>query len=142
MILGGIKMPFVNVKLVKEQVSLDQKKELVKGLTDLIVNIMGRDRNSTVITVDELQEHQWAIGGVTLDQIPGEKRIVSFVNIKVSKGTTNPDEMSKMMKAAKELMINVLGNSDQTNYFIIDELNRDGWGFDGISMTERSKLEQ
>ena len=63
------------------------------------------------------------------------------VNIKVSKGTTNSDEMARMMKATKDLLVGVLGNSDETNYFIIDELNSDGWGFDGLSMTDRGKME-
>lgn len=135
-------MPFVNLKILKNQVTLEKKKALISGLTDLIVNIMGRDRELTVITVDELEEYQWAIGGVTLDEDDSEKKIVTFVNIKVSKGTTNSDEMDKMMKAAKELIIKVLGSSAVTNYFVIEELNPDAWGFDGISMTERNKMEQ
>lgn len=135
-------MPFVNLKILKNQVTLEKKKALISGLTDLIVNIMGRDRELTVITVDELEEYQWAIGGVTLDKDDSEKKIVTFVNIKVSKGTTNSDEMDKMMKAAKELIIKVLGSSAVTNYFVIEELNPDAWGFDGISMTERNKMEQ
>jgi len=135
-------MPFVNLKIVKNQVTLEKRKELINGLTDLIVNIMGRERELTVITVDELEASQWAIGGVTLDDNDSEKNIVTFVNIKVSKGTTNPDEMDRMMKATKELVIKVLGSSAVTNYFIVDELNPDGWGFDGISMTERNKMEQ
>nr|WP_302049329.1 2-hydroxymuconate tautomerase family protein [Desulfosporosinus nitroreducens]MDO0824385.1 2-hydroxymuconate tautomerase family protein [Desulfosporosinus nitroreducens] len=130
-------MPFVNLKLVKGQVSLEQKKKLIEGITDLIVNIMGRERNLTVITLDELARDNWAIGGKTLEDTSLDKRIVSFVNIKVSKGTTNADEMARMMKATKDLMLGVLGNSDETNYFIIDELNSDGWGFDGLSMTDR-----
>lgn len=134
-------MPFVNVKLVRDQVSPEKKRELIEGLTDLIVNLMGRERKYTVITIDELDESNWAIGGITLDQMPKEKKIVSFVNIKVSRGTTHADEMSRMMRATKELMISTLGNSEESNYFIIDELNPDGWGFDGISMTERSKIE-
>jgi len=135
-------MPFINLKLVKGQVSSEQKKILIEGITDLIVNIMGRDRDFTVITVDELGRDNWAIGGKTLEHTSLEKRIVSFVNIKVSKGTTNSDEMARMMKATKDLLVGVLGNSDETNYFIIDELNSDGWGFDGLSMTERGKMEQ
>ena len=135
-------MPFVNLKLVKGQVTSKQKKKLIEGITDLIVNIMGRDRDLTVITVDELGRDNWAIGGKTLEHISLENRIVSFVNIKVSKGTTNSDEMAMMMKATKDLLVGVLGNSDKTNYFIIDELNSDGWGFDGLSMTDRGKIEQ
>ena len=134
-------MPFVNVKVIENQITLEKKKELVAELTDLIVNVMGREREYTVITIDELKEYQWAIGGVTLDE-SSNKEIAVFVNIKVSKGTTNPDEMNIMIKAIKELIVRVLGNSAITNYVVIDELNPDGWGFDGISMTERNKMEQ
>lgn len=102
---------------------------------------MGREREFTVINVDELEESQWSIGGISLVENMSKNEIVILVNIKVSKGTTNPDEMSKMMKATKELIVKVLGNSSVTNYFIIDELNPDGWGFDGISMTERKKIQ-
>ena len=133
-------MPFVNLKLVKNQVSQEQKSKIIEGITDLIVNIMGRERSFTVITIDELEKDDWSIGGKSLNDPENDKRIVSFVNIKVSKGTTNPGEISKMMMSIKELMINILGNSDETNYFIIDELNPDSWGFDGLSMTERAKL--
>lgn len=134
-------MPFVNVKVIENQITLEKKKELVAELTDLIVNVMGREREYTVITIDELKEYQWAIGGVTLDE-SSNKEIAVFVNIKVSKGTTNPDEMNTMIKAIKELIVRILGNSAITNYVVIDELNPDGWGFDGISMTERNKMEQ
>ena len=134
-------MPFINVKVIENQITLEKKKELVAELTDLIVNVMGREREYTVITIDELKEQQWAIGGVTLDE-SSNKEIAVFVNIKVSKGTTNPDEMNTMIKAIKELIVRILGNSAITNYVVIDELNPDGWGFDGISMTERNKMEQ
>lgn len=135
-------MPFINLKIVKNQVSVEKKKELISGITDLVVNVMGRDREFTVVTVDELDASSWAIGGVTLDEKTSQNEIVTFVNIKVSKGTTNADEMNKMMKVTKELIIKVLGSSAVTNYFIMDELNPDGWGFDGISMTELNKMEQ
>lgn len=135
-------MPYVNLKIVKDQIPIDKKKELIKGITDLIVDIMGRERDLTVITVDELNKSQWSIGGVTLDEKTSNKEIVTFVNIKVSKGTTNPDEMNRMMSATKELIIKVLGSSATANYFIMDELNPDAWGFDGVSMTERNKMGQ
>lgn len=138
--MGEYIMPFVNLKLVKNQVSQEQKSKIIEGVTDLIVNIMGRERSLTVITIDELDKDNWAIGGKSLNDSENENKIVSFVNIKVSKETTNSEEISKMMMATKELMIKILGNSDETNYFIIDELNPAAWGFDGISMTERAKL--
>lgn len=134
-------MPYVNVKIVKDQVSKAQKKQIIEGITDLIVNVMHRDRSLTVINIDELNADQWAIGGKSLEDESNKNRNVSFINIKVSKGTTNPAEMERMMQESKKLMSKILGNYDKVNYFIMDELNPDGWGFDGISMTTRNKLE-
>jgi 4-oxalocrotonate tautomerase len=131
-------MPFVNLKLVKGQTTPDQRQNIIEGLTDLIVNIMGRERDLTVITIDELEKNQWIIGGKTIEQLNNDRK-VSFVNIKISKGTSNPNEMAQMMKETKNLLVNILGNSEEMNYFIIDELNPDGWGFDGVSMTIRNK---
>ncbi len=135
-------MPFINLKIEKNQVPSEKKKQFISGLTDLVVNIMGRARELTVITVDELEASQWAIGGVLLDEETSEKDIVTFVNIKVSKGTTNPEEINRMMAAVKDLTVKVFGSSSVTNYCIVDELNPDAWGFDGLSMTERRKMEQ
>ncbi|MDR3595619.1 hypothetical protein [Clostridium sp.] len=46
----------------------------------------------------------------------------------MSKGTTDPEEINKMMVATKELIIKVLGSRAIPNYFIMDELNPDGCG--------------
>ena len=134
-------MPYVNLKLVKGQVSASQKEQIIEGLTDLIVKLMRRDRKMTVITIDELDRDQWIIGGKPINRTDGEIKAVSLVNIKVSKGTTNPVEMANMMKESKDLMAEILGNCEEANYFIIDELNPDAWGFDGIPMTIRNKMD-
>ncbi len=132
-------MPFVNVKLLKDQVGDEKKQEIIEGLTDLIVRIMNRERSLTTVVVDEIAPGSWAIGGTRLDP---QKDFVSFVNIKVSKGTTAPKEMSEMMHQTKMLMARVLGNHAAANYFIIDELNPCAWGFDGVSMTHRNQMEK
>jgi len=133
-------MPYINVKYVKQQVNKQQKDSLIKGLMDILVNIMGRDPNFTVITVDEIDESNWFIGGKSIDKLSHEK--LFFIEIRISKGTSSPEQMAEVIKAGKELVKNTLGSCDKTNYFIISELNPDSWGFDGISMTIRNKLEK
>ena len=132
-------MPFVNVKLIKEQIFKEKKIQIIEGLTDLVVNIMNRERSLTTIVIDEIEHDSWAIGGRVIEP---QKDFVSFVNIKVSIGTTDSEEMSTMMRETKRLMASILGNHVEENYFIIDELNPSGWGFDGVSMTERSKIDK
>ena len=132
-------MPYVNVKLLKQQVNQEQKDQLISGLMDIIENTMHRNPDLTVITLDEIDQSNWFIGGKSLEKSLHEK--VSYVEIRISKGTSNPEQMTQVIKAGKELVNKVLGSSDKTNYFIINELNPDGWGFDGITMTVRNKME-
>jgi 4-oxalocrotonate tautomerase len=49
-------MPFVNVKLVKGQITSDQRQDIIAGLTELIVKVMGRERELIVIILDELEK--------------------------------------------------------------------------------------
>lgn len=133
-------MPFVNVKVVKQQVDQNQKDLLIGGLMDIIVNIMGRNPDTTVITLDEVDQSNWFIGGKPMGKSTHDK--VSFVEIRISKGTSNPEQMAEVIKAGKSLVNCVLGSCDETNYFIINELNPDSWGFDGISMTIRNQMEK
>lgn len=135
-------MPYVNLKFVKDQVSKEQKDKLVQGIMDIIVSLMHRNKDLTVITIDELDPGNWIIGGKSLENSIGQHGKVSCVSIKISKGTSSVDEMASVIKAGKDLVKQVLGSNDLTNYFIIEELNPDGWGFDGISMTVRNQIEK
>jgi 4-oxalocrotonate tautomerase len=135
-------MPYVNIKLVKEQINSSGKQAIIDGIMDIIIKVMGRNKDLTVITVDEMNSSDWYIGGEPISKTQDKHGKLIFVEIKISKGTSNPDEMLAVIKAGKELVNKVLGPGDITNYFVISELNPDSWGFDGISMTERNLLEQ
>ena len=133
-------MPYVNVKYVKQQVNQEQKDSLITGLMDIIVKIMGRNPDLTVITIDEIDQSNWIIGGKPIDKSKQDK--VCYIEIRISKGTSSAEQMADVIKKGKELVKSTLGSNDITNYLIINELNPDSWGFDGISMTIRNKMEQ
>jgi 4-oxalocrotonate tautomerase len=133
-------MPYVNIKVVKQQVDLVQKNSLIAGLMDILVKIMDRDPDLTVITIDEIDQSNWIIAGKPIDSFKHNK--VCCIEIKISKGTSSSEQITDVIKAGKELIMAALGSNDITNYFIINELNPDSWGFDGISMTIRNQIEQ
>jgi len=56
-------MPYVNIKITKEGATAKQKAELIKGVTDLLVNILGKNPETTVVTIDEVETDNWGIGG-------------------------------------------------------------------------------
>ena len=59
-------MPYVNIKVTKETVTSDQKAELIKGVTDLLAKVLGKNPATTVVVIDEVDTDNWGIGGKTV----------------------------------------------------------------------------
>ncbi len=59
-------MPYVNIKVTKEGVTADQKAELIKGVTDLLAKVLGKNPATTVVVIDEVDTDNWGIGGETV----------------------------------------------------------------------------
>ena len=64
-------MPYVNVKITKENGGLDkaQKEELARRLTDAVVAVVGRGQKTCVVVIDEVETDNYAIGGETVTNI-------------------------------------------------------------------------
>ena len=57
-------MPFVNVKIIEGVFSTPQKQEIVRKLTDAMVEIEGENmRPVTWVVVEEVASGDWGIGG-------------------------------------------------------------------------------
>ncbi|MCW2633211.1 MAG: 4-oxalocrotonate tautomerase [Pseudonocardia sp.] len=57
-------MPFVNVKVIEGVFSPEQKQDMVRRLTDTMVEIEGENmRPVTWVVVEEVQSGDWGIGG-------------------------------------------------------------------------------
>lgn len=57
-------MPYVNIKITKEgNVTKEQKAALIKGATDLLVNVLHKNPTSTVVVIDEVDLDNWGLGG-------------------------------------------------------------------------------
>jgi 4-oxalocrotonate tautomerase len=60
-------MPFVNVKVIEGVFSSEQKQEMVRRLTDTMVEIEGENmRPVTWVVVEEVRSGDWGIGGSPL----------------------------------------------------------------------------
>jgi len=56
-------MPFVNIKITRDGATADQKAELIKGVTDLLVRVLDKNPATTVVVIDEVETDNWGIGG-------------------------------------------------------------------------------
>lgn len=56
-------MPYVHIKVTKEGVTAEQKAELIKGVTDLLAKVLGKNPATTVVVIDEVDTDNWGISG-------------------------------------------------------------------------------
>ena len=59
-------MPFVNIKITNEGVTPEKKELLIKGATQLLVDVLGKNPNTTVVVIDEVDTDNWGIAGETI----------------------------------------------------------------------------
>jgi 4-oxalocrotonate tautomerase len=56
-------MPFVKIEVTREEVTREQKRQLIKGVTDLITNILNKDPHLTHIVIQEIDLDNWGYAG-------------------------------------------------------------------------------
>ena len=61
-------MPYVNIKITREGATAEQKARLIKGVTDLLVDVLGKDPRTTVVVIDEVPLEDWGIGGLPVEE--------------------------------------------------------------------------
>ena len=62
-------MPYVNIKITRElPVSAEQKAKLIKGVTDLIKETIGRGPSTTVVVIEEVDTDNYGIGGESVTE--------------------------------------------------------------------------
>ncbi|NKN33566.1 tautomerase family protein [Marichromatium bheemlicum] len=59
-------MPYVNIKITREGASAEQKAELISGVTELLARVLGKNPQTTVVVIDEVETDNWGIGGETV----------------------------------------------------------------------------
>ncbi|HUO76583.1 MAG TPA: 4-oxalocrotonate tautomerase family protein [Thermodesulfovibrionales bacterium] len=59
-------MPYVNIKITREGATPEQKAQLIRGVTKLLSDILGKNPQTTVVVIDEVKTDNWGIGGETV----------------------------------------------------------------------------
>ncbi len=56
-------MPYVNIKITNENVTPEKKEQLIKGVTQLLLDVLNKNLETTVVVIDEVDTDNWGIGG-------------------------------------------------------------------------------
>jgi len=59
-------MPFVNIKIARDGVTQEQKARLIKGITDLIQDVLGKPPSAVMVMIEEIDPENVGLAGETV----------------------------------------------------------------------------
>ncbi len=57
-------MPYVNVKVTRDGVTVEQKKQLVEQITRALVSVLGKRPEHIHVIIDEVEPENWGYAGM------------------------------------------------------------------------------
>lgn len=57
-------MPYVNVKITKDGVSVEQKTQIVEEITTTLQRVLGKKPEHVHIVIDEIEPDNWGYAGM------------------------------------------------------------------------------
>ncbi|MCB1792695.1 MAG: 4-oxalocrotonate tautomerase family protein [Gammaproteobacteria bacterium] len=61
-------MPYVNIKITREGgTTAAQKAALIRGVTDVLVQVLGKSPATTFVVIDEVALDNWGVGGLPVE---------------------------------------------------------------------------
>lgn len=64
-------MPYVNVKVTggSEAPSVEQKQQIIEGVTELLARVLNKNPATTVVVIDEIDMDNYGLGGKTITEV-------------------------------------------------------------------------
>ncbi len=57
-------MPYINVRITKDGVTTEQKKQIVDEMTQTLVRVLGKQPEHIHIIIDEVEPENWGFAGM------------------------------------------------------------------------------
>jgi len=67
-------MPYVNIKITRDGATAEQKKALIAGVTQLLVDTLGKNPATTTVIIDEIDTDNWGLGGRPVTELRKESQ--------------------------------------------------------------------
>ncbi|MES2324116.1 MAG: 4-oxalocrotonate tautomerase family protein [Pseudomonadota bacterium] len=62
-------MPYINIQVTREGVTKEQKRQLIAGATELVVDVLGKDPATTFVVIDEVDTDNWGVAGKQVTEL-------------------------------------------------------------------------
>jgi 4-oxalocrotonate tautomerase len=67
-------MPYVNVQITREGASREQKAEVIRQITETLVQVLGKEPATTFVVIEEVALEDWGVGGLPVDEFRRRRR--------------------------------------------------------------------
>jgi 4-oxalocrotonate tautomerase len=67
-------MPYVHIQVTREGVTVNQKEELIKGATDLLVRVLNKNPGQTFVVIEEVDTDNWGVAGMSVTKRRAQER--------------------------------------------------------------------
>ena len=57
-------MPYVNVQITREGATAAQKAQVIKEITQTLVDVLDKDPDTTFVVIDEVDLENWGVAGL------------------------------------------------------------------------------
>jgi 4-oxalocrotonate tautomerase len=57
-------VPYINVRITKDGVNAEQKKQIVEQMTQTLVSVLGKKPEHIHIIIDEVEPENWGFAGM------------------------------------------------------------------------------
>jgi 4-oxalocrotonate tautomerase len=61
-------MPYILIQVTKDGVTSEQKRTLIRGATDLVVNTLKKDPATTFVVIEEVDTDNWGVAGLSVTE--------------------------------------------------------------------------
>ncbi|MBD1584831.1 2-hydroxymuconate tautomerase family protein [Pseudoalteromonas sp. S16_S37] len=62
-------MPYINVKITDEGVTCEQKQAIIKGCTQVMIDVLDKNPQTTFVVIEEVNTDNWGIGFEQVTQL-------------------------------------------------------------------------
>ena len=127
-------MPYINIR-IGCNIDNEQRKQLYEKTTSLMNTVMRKQREVTVVHIQESESQQWSANAIKLT---AKDPIGAYVDIKVTEGTNTQEEKTEMIAHTVKMLQDVVGTIQEACYVVIDDIQANSWGYNGKTQAARA----
>jgi len=123
-------MPTLQLKLSPPQPAQTVAR-IARTLTQLSTDILGKRREVTALTVDEVWPGRWFLAGEPA------RGTTALLEIRVTAGTNSAEDKEDFVAAAFNALEQQLGELAEASYVVVQEVAAGDWGYGGMTQAAR-----